>query len=174
MGLSSADVSTTLDVATSARDVGEVIAAISEKDATTRRARWSAAGVPRRMLEPLERVRSNTIQHAARLSPSGAPEHKARERGEEMLGALLTEGVTISDELYKVPIETYSAHPFSEGVSAVPPPAHEATTTDETVKQPLVQPVGPTSLRSTNVAPEETAEPGGANETRETPETPET
>jgi hypothetical protein len=171
MGLSSADVSTTLDVATSARDVGEVIAAISAKDATIRRARWSAAGVPQRMLQPLERVRSNTIQHAARLSPSGAPEHKAHEKGEEMLSALLTEGVTISDELYKVPIETYSAHPFSEGASAKPVSAHEASTTDETLKQPLVEPMGPTSPRSTNNTPEETAESGGANETRETPET---
>jgi hypothetical protein len=171
MGLSSADVSTTLDVATSARDVGEVIAAISEKDATTRHDKWSAAGVPRRMLQPLERVRSNTIQHAARLSPSGAPEHKTHERGEEMLGALLTEGVTISDEIYKVPIETYSAHPFSEGASAPPAPAHEATTTEGTLKPALDEPVGPTSPGSTNTTPEEMAESGGSNETRETPET---
>jgi hypothetical protein len=165
MGLSSADVSTTLDVATAARDVGEAIAAISEKDATTRRARWSAAGVPQRMLQPLERVRSNTIQHAARLSPSGAPEHKTHERAEEMLSALLTEGVTISDELDKVPIETYSAHPFSEGASDKPLPEHEATTADGTVRQPLVEPVVPTSPRSTNTTPEETAESGDANET---------
>jgi hypothetical protein len=35
---------------------------------------------------------------------------------EEMLGTLLAEGMTISDELYSVPIGTYSGHPFTVGV----------------------------------------------------------
>lgn len=39
-----------------------------------------------------------------------------------MLGTLLAEGMTISDELYSVPIETYSAHPFTAGATNGPDP----------------------------------------------------
>jgi hypothetical protein len=113
MGMSAADVSTVLDVAASARDVGEIVAGVSAKDAATRHSRWRAAGVPPSMLRPLDRVRAGVLRHVASTSPPGTPDHKALESAQEALGALLAEGVTIRNELDSVPIETYSAHPFT-------------------------------------------------------------
>ena len=123
VGLSATDLSATLDVAASTRDMAGVIGAIPEKDETRRHTRWRAAGVPHNMLQPLDRVRSNALRQASRLSPPGTPGHKSRERAEEMLGTLLAEGMTISDELYSVPIETYSAHPFTVGAASTSAPA---------------------------------------------------
>ncbi len=119
-GLSATDLSTTLDVATSSHDVSEVIAAIPEKDGTRRHTRWRAAGVPQNMLQPLDRVRSNALLHVSRLSTPDTPDHKTHERAQEVLGTLLAEGMTISDELYSVPIETYSAHPFTADAVSMP------------------------------------------------------
>ena len=157
MSMPAADISTALDVATSARDMGEVIAAIPEKDESKRHVRWRAAGVPQRMLQPLDRVRSNALRHASRFSPEGTPDHRERERAEEMLGTLLTEGMTISDELYSVPIETYSAHPFTVGGSGAPG-AQGATSGSSA--EPTEPPVSPA------VMPERIEQPGGANEIR--------
>jgi hypothetical protein len=126
MGMSASDVSAALDVAaaTAARDMGGVIAAIPEKDKTRRHTKWRAAGVPQTMLQPLDRIRSSALRHVSTLSPAGTPagtpgtsSHRARERAEEMLGTLLAEGMTISEELCSVPIETYSAHPFTVGAA---------------------------------------------------------
>src|SRR5207237_4524686 len=100
MGMSSVNVSTTLDAASAARDVGEVIAAIGEKNKTVRHTRWRAAGVQQNMHQPLDRVRSNALRHASRLSPPGTSAHKTHQMAEEMLGTLLAEAMTISDELY--------------------------------------------------------------------------
>ena len=125
IGMSAADVSSILDVAASAHDIGEIVAGVPTKDETTRHTKWRAAGVPPSMLRPLDRVRSNVLQHAISLSPAGTSDHKAFERTQEMLGSLLVEGVTIRDELDSVHIETYSAHPFNmggSGRSAAPTP----------------------------------------------------
>ena len=136
IGLSTQDVSTALDVAASARDVGEIIAAIPEKDEATRHTRWRAAGVSREMLPSLERVRSNTLHYAINLSPAGSPEHKTMEHAQELMGTLLTEGVTIRDELNSVPIETYSSHPFTIGGSGSLLSAPVGTATPAQASQP--------------------------------------
>lgn len=138
--LSATDVSTTLDVAVSAHDMAGVIAAIPVKDETKRHNQWRAAGVPSEMLQTLDRVRTHTLRHASRLSPPGTPGHKSRESAEETLGTLLAEGMTISDELYSVPIETYSAHPFTVGAVPAPEPAVSPamfTATPATLAAPL-------------------------------------
>lgn len=165
IGLQPADVSTALDVATSARDMGDVIAAISEKDQTIRHTRWRAAGVPQRMLQPLDRVRSRALRHAAGLSPAGTPEHRAQERAEEVLSTLLIEGMAISEELYSVPIETYSAHPFIVGVSGTTSMTPEVTPTAESANLPEN---GATESVLTTIVPEHTAKPGDPNDTPET------
>ncbi|MEP6776119.1 MAG: hypothetical protein ABJA50_11040, partial [Chloroflexota bacterium] len=122
IGMPAADVATVLDVAASAADIGEVIATIHAEDETTRHSRWGATGVSPAMLHPLEIVRSNILRRAVRSSPAGTQDHKALERAQEMLGTLLIEGVSIHDELDSVPIETYSAHPFTLGGSGAAVP----------------------------------------------------
>jgi hypothetical protein len=112
MGMSEADVSATLDVAGVARDMGAVISAVSENDQAKRHTAWRAAGVPQKLLQPLDRARRNALRQAPRLAPAGHAGNKARETAEETFSALLAEGMTINSELYSVPIETYSAHPF--------------------------------------------------------------
>ena len=158
MGLQAYDVSSALDVATAARDIGEVIAATSEKDEAARRARWGAAGVPQRMHQPLDSVRSHALQHVARLSPVGAPEHRIHEKAAELLGTLLAEGAMISNELHSVPIESYSDHPFTAGMPQADP---RPTGTPDPAGQPTN---GPTPSPA-DKAHENTDTPGGANET---------
>jgi hypothetical protein len=115
MNLPAFDISTVLDVGASAQDMGEVIAALGEKDKRVRLGKWRAAGVPARLLRPLDSVRAHALKHVGSLPSSPVPDHKAVGRAQEMLGALLAEGSSISDELESVPIETYSAHPFTLG-----------------------------------------------------------
>lgn len=129
MGMSEADVSATLDVAGAARDMGAVIAAVSEKDQAKRHTAWRAAGVPQKLLQPLDGARRNALRQAPRLAPAGMAGNKARETAEETFGALLAEGMTINSELYSVPIETYSAHPFVAAGGREDGPSRQAVQT---------------------------------------------